>query len=104
MLTPSPHIIPSTPISTSVNADAQPRGFVTDVCRLVRCACGAWAHAQKKWVPYRATTPGGFSTIEAFKKPLKSHEGGWTCYSTDFSETLMVSPWIRFLPLACRGW
>jgi hypothetical protein len=38
-------------------------------------------------VPYRATIPAGLFDFEAFKKPLKSHEGGWTYYSTVFSET-----------------
>ena len=38
----------------------------------VRLWRGWPTHAQKKRVPFQATTPGGFSIIEASKKPLKS--------------------------------
>jgi hypothetical protein len=55
---------------------AHPRSSGTDDCRAL---CARMVHVGRGLavrvnarVPYRATTPGGFSIIEAFKKPLKS--------------------------------
>ena len=49
----------------------------------------------KTRVPYWATTPGGFSIIEAFKKPLKPPEDGWTIRSSVFSKRTVHSRVLR---------